>query len=108
VVADGMHHNTRTTIDPDDEALLIWRVPFHATLLDGGGAEGEARGGSVESAEYLNMALAFLEVMDHLALVFLRDAAVMLVLHPERKEIVIYKHIGILKSNSFALYVEKM
>jgi hypothetical protein len=47
-------------------------------------------------------------MMDHLALIFLQDAAAMLVLHPERKEMAMYKHIGVLKSNSFALFVEKM
>jgi hypothetical protein len=32
----------------------------------------------------------------------------MLVLHPEQKEMAMYKHIGVMKSNLFALFVKKM
>ena len=107
VLADGMHHNTRTTVEPDDEALLIGVFPFVRRCLEAV-REAKREAEASKAQNYLNTALAFLEMLDHLALVFLQDAAAMLVLHPERKEMAMYKHIGVLKSNMFALYVEKM
>jgi hypothetical protein len=93
VLADGMHHNIRTTVEPDPEDgdLLDAVFPFVkgclAAVLAAKAAETDG------SQSYLNTAVCFLELLGHLALVFLQDAAAMVVLHPERGDNTMYKHL---------------
>jgi hypothetical protein len=60
------------------------------------------------SQSYLNTAVCFLELLEQLALVFLQDAAAILILHPERGDNAMYKHIPVLKTPEFKRFVEKM
>jgi len=108
VLADGMHHNTRTTVEPDpeDNELLDLPFPFVKRCMKAVlAAKEEATGGS---QSYLNTAVCFLELLEQLALVFLQDAAAMLILHPERGDNAMYKHIPLLKTEKFKRFVEKM
>ena len=60
------------------------------------------------SQSYLNTAVCFLELLEQLALVFLQDAAAMLILHPERGDNAMFMHIPVLKTEKFKRFVEKM
>ena len=108
VLADGMHHNIRTTVEPDPEdAELLDKVfPFVKGCLAAVLAAKEAETDGSQS--YLNTAVCFLELLGHLALVFLQDAAAMVVLHPERGDNTMYKHLPVLKSEAFGRYRDKM
>jgi hypothetical protein len=46
--------------------------------------------------------------LEQLALVFLQDAAAMLILHPERGDNTMYMHIPVLKTEKFKWFIEKM
>jgi hypothetical protein len=110
VLADGMHHNIRTTVEPDTEDgdLLDLVFPFVKRCLE---AVLEAKNDGTEqsrSQSHLNTAVCFLELLQHLALVFLQDAAAMVVLHPERGDNAMYKHIPVLKGEQFGRFKEKM
>jgi hypothetical protein len=110
VLADGMHHNVRTTVEPETEDgdLLDSVFPFVKRCL---AAVLEAKNDGTEqskSQSHLNTAVCFLELLQHLALVFLQDAAAMVVLHPERGENAMYKHIPVLKCEQFGRFKEKM
>jgi hypothetical protein len=57
---------------------------------------------------YLSTSVCFLELLEQLALVVLQDAAAMLILHPERSDIAMFRHIPLLKTEKFKRFVEKM
>ena len=108
VLADGMHHNTRTTVQPspEDDDLIFLPFPFVKRCMKAVlAAKEEASNGS---QSHLNTAVCFLELLDELALVFLQDAAAMLILHPERGDNAMYKHIPVLKTEVFKRFVDKM
>ena len=111
VLADGMHHNMRTTVLPDegDKGILDEVFPFVKRCL-AAVRERKLDDDSMDSTaqSYLNTALCFLEMLEHLALVFLQDAAAIIVLHPERKDMALYKHLPVLRGEAFARFVEKM
>jgi hypothetical protein len=108
VLADGMHHNTRTTVlpAPDDDDLLDLPFPFVKRCMTAVLAAKEEATDGVQS--YLNTAVCFLELLQQLALVFLQDAAAMLILHPERGDNAMFKHIPVLKTEKFKRFVAKM
>jgi hypothetical protein len=107
VLADGMHHNTRTMVEPaPDDDLLDLPFPFVKRCMKAVlAAKEEATDGS---QSYLNTAVCFLELLEQLALVFLQDAAAMLILHPERGDNAMFTHIPLLKTEKFKRFVEKM
>ncbi len=110
VLADGMHHNMRTTVEPDtdDMDLLDSVFPFVKRCLV---AVLEAKSNGADNSQsqsHLNTAICFLEMLQHLALVFLQDAAAMVVLHPERADNAMYKHLPVLKSEKFGRFKQKM
>jgi hypothetical protein len=108
VLAEGMHHNIRTTVEPDpeDADLLDLPFPFVKRCMKAVLAAKEAATNGSQS--YLNTAVCFLELLEELALVFLQDAAAMLVLHPERGDNAMFAHIPLLKTEMFKRFVEKM
>jgi hypothetical protein len=61
-----------------------------------------------EAQSHLNTAICFLELLQHLALVFLQDTAVMMILHDERKDMPLFKHLPILQTAKFARFKQKM
>jgi hypothetical protein len=106
VLANGMHHNIWTTVEPDriDSDLVDCVFPFVKPCLE---KVIEAKSRS-DSQSHLNTAVCFLELLQHLALVFLQDAAAMMILHEERKEMALFKHIPILQGAKFARFKQKM
>jgi hypothetical protein len=92
--------------DPEDGKLLDDVFPFVKGCLAVVLAAKEAETDGSQS--YLNTAVCFLELLVHLALVVLQDTAAMVVLHPERGDNTMYKHLPVLKSPEFGRYREKM
>jgi hypothetical protein len=72
VLADGMHHNIRTTVEPDpeDDKLLNLPFPFAKSCLVAVLAAKEDTTDGSQS--YLNTAVYFLELLEQLALFFFR------------------------------------
>jgi hypothetical protein len=85
--------------DPEDGELLGDVFPFVKGCLAAMLAAKEAATDGSQS--YLNTAICFLDLLGHLALVFLQDTAAMVVLHPERGDNMMYKHLPVLKSPAF-------
>lgn len=78
-VADGMHYNPRTILDPPVSLVMQTPFAFAMNLIDYVKCEIE------EGAEKYT-AYHFLLLMHDLAVILLQDAAAMLVLDPDRKE----------------------
>ena len=81
--ANGMYHNTRTTIVPSME--LQYSTPIDAWAIN-------ARNLFLSSgvANDKPTAMNFLQFICEMNIVFLQDAAAMAVLHPERKSNPLY------------------